>query len=95
MQANVFRYAPLTTADAKRHSMESVAISVRAMFRRAQSRWLSSVLFFLGLSKREEVVEDEANAADEELTAYERDLEEDNDDLRQAIASEHMLENSQ
>ena len=46
-------------------------------------------LFLSGLSKREEMVDDE------ELTAFERDLEEDNDDLRQAIASEHMLENTQ
>ena len=42
------------------------------------------------ISKREEVM-DESDSNEQEITAYERDLQDDNDDLREAI-SEQMME---
>lgn len=39
-------------------------------------------------AKREEIV-DESNSSEQELTAYERDLKDDNEDLRQAIGEQN------
>ncbi|CAF1165784.1 unnamed protein product [Rotaria sordida] len=46
------------------------------------------------IGKREEIM-DESNASEQELEAYERDLAEDTEDLRRAIADENLLENFQ
>ena len=43
----------------------------------------------LEIGKREELVDDQLDSdAEEDLHAYERDLEEDRDDLRRALAAE-------
>ncbi len=39
------------------------------------------------ISKREEII-DESNSSEQELTAYERDLQEDTEDLQRAITEE-------
>ncbi|CAF2711934.1 unnamed protein product [Rotaria sp. Silwood2] len=44
------------------------------------------------ISKREEFV-DESSASEQDLQEYKRDLQEDTEDLRRAIANENMLEN--
>lgn len=51
---------------------------------------MSSIFFcwiYLGIGKRETVV-DESNSSEQEINAYERDLKDDTDDLRRAIAGE-------
>ncbi len=59
--------------------MESIVIKVWIKF------WKKILfIYFLGIAKREEII-DESNSAEQDLIAYERDLEEDRDDLRQAI----------
>jgi hypothetical protein len=45
-------------------------------------------IYFLGIGKREEII-DESNSAEQDLIAYERDLEEDREDLRRAINDEN------
>jgi hypothetical protein len=40
------------------------------------------------LSKREEII-DESNSSEQELTAYERDLQDDNEDLREFISEQN------
>jgi hypothetical protein len=49
------------------------------------------ILFYLfsGFHKREEII-DEINSSEQELNAYERDLQDDTEDLRLALASEDM-----
>lgn len=45
------------------------------------------------IGKREEIV-DESISSEQELTAYERDLQEDNEDLRQALADQYYQQTS-
>ena len=44
---------------------------------------------FSGIHKREEII-DEMNSSEQEINAYERDLQDDTEDLRLALASEDM-----
>ncbi|UJR07781.1 hypothetical protein I4U23_012063 [Adineta vaga] len=44
------------------------------------------------LNKREEIV-DESISSEQNMEVYERDLQDDNEDLRRAIANENLLEN--
>ncbi len=52
------------------------------------------MLFILdiGVGKREELI-DELASSEQDLNVYERELQEDTEDLRRAIANENILEN--
>jgi len=80
MEVNVLDYVQHIIVDVNHLIMESIVIKVWIKF------WKKKIIFiyFLGIAKREEII-DESNSAEQDLIAYERDLEEDRDDLRRAI----------
>lgn len=49
----------------------------------------------LGLNKREEIVDEAMMHGEDEVNAFERDLEEDNEDLRRAIGGESVLDDAE
>ncbi len=66
--------------------MELIAINIWVKFF-LYKNLVFILIYFIGIAKREEII-DESNLSEQELTAYERDLQEDTKDLRGAITEE-------
>ena len=86
---NVLDYEPRSIADVNLRTMAWAAIKVGVGSMKWSCWEIDSLPLNLEIGKREELVDDQLDSdAEEDLHAYERDLEEDRDDLRRALAAE-------